>query len=147
MQNTTRAEWQDGQEKNESITRTSRGSLLLIHAEDTNTISKPRINSNTNFQKPAQAERTKKQYKEESSVDTKIYSIRGIKYPYDKVINFVSNFPFGFKFFGGEIISLLQVQLTAKNMIQRWWWQKVEIFVWTYGLINHVLRIIFRYGT
>ena len=75
----------------------ARGLLSFTHAEDTNTTNNPHINGSTFFQKSSQAKRTITQYKGDYSVDKKLDLRSGIKYPYDNIINFVSNFPSGFR--------------------------------------------------
>ena len=80
-----------------AIMRIVRGSVSLTHAEDTNTTSIPHINGSTYFQKSSQSERTITKYKVDSGVDTKVDTKSGIKYSYDNIINFVRNFPSGFR--------------------------------------------------
>ena len=72
-------------------------SVLFTHEEDTNTTKNPNINNSIYFQHSSQAEHAITQYKEDSIVDTKGDPKSGIKYPYEKIINFVSNFPYGFR--------------------------------------------------
>ena len=76
----------------EVIIRTARGSVSFTHAEDINTTSNPHINSSTYFQNSYQVERTITQYKGDFGVDTKLDPKSRVKYPYDKIINFVRNF-------------------------------------------------------
>ena len=81
----------------QSIMSTARGSVSFTHAEYTNTTNNPHINGSTYFWKYSQAEHTITQHKGYSSADTKLYHKSGIKYPSDNIINFVSNFPYGFR--------------------------------------------------
>ena len=72
--------------------RTASASVSFTHAEDTNTNRNSHINSITYLQQSSQAEHTIKKYKGDSGVDTKVDLRSRIKYPHDKIINFVSNF-------------------------------------------------------
>ena len=81
----------------EDIMRKARGSIPFTHTYNTNTTINPHVSCSTYFQKSSQSERTITQYKEYSGVDTKIDTKNEMKYPYDKVINFVSNFQSGFR--------------------------------------------------
>ena len=81
----------------EAIMRTAIGSVSFTHAEDTNTTVDPHVNGSNYLQKYSQSQHTITQYKGDYGVDTKVYPKSGIKYPYDKVINFFSNFSSGFR--------------------------------------------------
>ena len=80
----------------EAIIMTARGLVSFTDAEYTNTTSKYHFNGSTYFQQSSHEERTITPYKGYSGVDTKVDPKNGIKYNYDKVINFVSNFQSGF---------------------------------------------------
>ena len=75
----------------------ARGSLEFTHSEDTNTTSNPHVNGSTYCQKSFQEECTITQYKGDPGVDTRVDPNSGIKYTYDKVVDFVRNFPSGFR--------------------------------------------------
>ena len=80
----------------EAIMRTAIGSVSFTHAEDTNTTVDPHVNGSNYLQKYSHSQHTITQYKGDYGVDTKVYPKSGIKYTYDKVINIVSNLPYGF---------------------------------------------------
>ena len=118
--------------------RTARVSVSFTHADAINTTSNPHVKFINYFQKSSPEERTITQYKVDSGVDTKVYPKKGIKHPYEKVINFVSNFSFGFRVFLFVEHKIATVGPTAQkehrpDMIMR----KFRNLFWNNGLINH----------
>ena len=88
------------------------------------------------------------QYKGDSGIDTKGDTKSGIKYTYDKVINFVSNSPYSFRgcFVCGNKKTTASPTTRKKHgpeMIMR---KSINLF-WAYGLINYGQWRIRQYGT